>query len=192
MNIQHRVELRSIEEKYDLSLQAEQITDYLAQLKGKAFQDNQLTNQIVITADTIVWFEGNALGKPKNETIAKQMLLSISGKTHRVISSVCFTTLRQQHDSLLYRCKVYRFKRRYCCTTVQLAALDKAGSYGIQDTFGLYAVEEINGSYTNVMGLPCMQTYKALEKLVQAFVNSITFQSSRNFFLLKSILLIAC
>ena len=98
MNIQHRVELQSIEEKYDLRLVAEQITDYLAQQKGKVFQDNQLSsNQIVITADTIVWFEGNALGKPKNETVAKQMLLSLSGKTHRVISSVCFTTLRQQH-----------------------------------------------------------------------------------------------
>ena len=170
MNIQHRVELRSIEEKYDLRLQAEQITDYLAQQKGKAFQDNQLSsNQIVITADTIVWFEGNALGKPKNETVAKQMLLSLSGKTHRVISSVCFTTLRQQHT--LHCFTDVRFTDLNEEIVVQYVAtgspLDKAGSYGIQDAFGLYAVAEINGSYTNVMGLPCMQTYKALEELVQ-------------------------
>ena len=171
MKIRHRVELRTIDEKFDPVLQAEQITDDLAQQKGKVFQRDLNPDQLVITADTIVWFEGKALGKPKSQEEAKRMLLSLSGKTHRVISSVCFTTANQQHTI-------------NCFTDVKFADLnedlvdqyvatgspmDKAGSYGIQDTFGLYAVSEINGSYTNVMGLPSMQTFQTLHKFVQNY-----------------------
>ena len=86
MKINHRVELRTIDEKFDPDLQAEQITDHLAQQKGKVFQHDLNPDQLVITADTIVWFEGKALGKPKSQEEAKRMLLSRSGKTHRVIS----------------------------------------------------------------------------------------------------------
>ena len=171
MNIRHRVELRSIDEKFDPDLQAEQITDDLAQQKGKVFQHELNPDQLVITADTIVWFEGKALGKPKSQEEAKRMLLSLSRKTHRVISSVCFSTTNRQHTI-------------NCFTDVRFADLnedlvdqyvatgspmDKAGSYGIQDAFGLYAVSEINGSYTNVMGLPCMQTFQALHEFVQNY-----------------------
>ena len=171
MKINHRVELRTIDEKFDPDLQAEQITDHLAQQKGKVFQHDLNPDQLVITADTIVWFEGKALGKPKSQEEAKRMLLSLSGKTHRVISSVCFSTTNQQHNI-------------NCFTDVRFADLnedlvdqyvatgspmDKAGSYGIQDSFGLYAVSEINGSYTNVMGLPCMQTFQALHEFVQNY-----------------------
>jgi septum formation protein len=171
MKINHRVELRTIDEKFDPDLQAEQITDHLAQQKGKVFQHDLNPDQLVITADTIVWFEGKALGKPKSQEEAKRMLLSLSGKTHRVISSVCFSTTNRQHTI-------------NCFTDVRFADLnedlvdqyvatgspmDKAGSYGIQDAFGLYAVSEINGSYTNVMGLPCMQTFQALHEFVQNY-----------------------
>ena len=95
LKVKHRVELRTIDEKFDPALQAEQITDDLAQQKGKVFQHDLNPDQLVITADTIVWFEGIALGKPKSQEEAKQMLLSLSGKTHRVISSVCFSTANQ-------------------------------------------------------------------------------------------------
>jgi septum formation protein len=171
MKINHRVELRTIDEKFDPDLQAEQITDHLAQQKGKVFQHDLNPDQLVITADTIVWFEGKALGKPKSQEEAKRMLLSLSGKTHRVISSVYFSTTNRQHTI-------------NCFTDVRFADLnedlvdqyvatgspmDKAGSYGIQDAFGLYAVSEINGSYTNVMGLPCMQTFQALHEFVQNY-----------------------
>jgi len=171
MKINHRVELRTIDEKFDPDLQAEQITDHLAQQKGKVFQHDLNPDQLVITADTIVWVEGKALGKPKSQEEAKRMLLSLSEKTHRVISSVCFSTTNQQHTI-------------NCFTDVRFADLNedlvdqyvatgspmhKAGSYGIQDSFGLYAVSEINGSYTNVMGLPCMQTFQALHEFVQNY-----------------------
>jgi septum formation protein len=169
MKIKHRVELRTIDEKYDPALQAEQITDHLAQQKGKEFQNDLNPDQLVITADTIVWFEGKALGKPQNKEEAKRMLLSLSGKTHRVISSVCFSTANQQHTINCFTDVKFTdlneaLVDQYVATG---SPMDKAGSYGIQDTFGLYAVSEINGSYTNVMGLPCMQTFQALHEFVQ-------------------------
>ena len=169
MKIKHRVELRTIDEKFDPALQAEQITDDLAQQKGNVFQHDLNPDQLVITADTIVWFEGKALGKPQSEIEAKRMLLSLSGKTHRVISSVCFSTANQQHTINCFTDVKFTdlneaLVDQYVATG---SPMDKAGSYGIQDTFGLYAVSEINGSYTNVMGLPCMQTFQALHVFVQ-------------------------
>ena len=169
MKIRHRVELRTIDEKFDPDLQAEQITDDLAQQKGKVFQHDLNPDQLVITADTIVWFEGKALGKPKSQEEAKRMLLSLSGKTHRVISSVCFSTTNQQHTiNCITDVKFTDLNENLIEQYVDSGSpMDKAGSYGIQDAFGLYAVAEINGSYTNVMGLPCMQTFEALHEFVQ-------------------------
>ena len=171
MKIKHRVELRTIDEKFDPVLQEEEITDDLAQQKGKVFQHDLKPDQLVITADTIVWFEGEALGKPKSQEEAKRMLLSLSGKTHRVISSVCFSTANRQHTINCFTDVKFTdlnedLVDQYVATG---SPMDKAGSYGIQDTFGLYAVSEINGSYTNVMGLPCMQTFQALHEFVQNY-----------------------
>ena len=172
MKIRHRVELRTIDEKFDPDLQAEQITDHLAQQKGKVFQHDLNPDQLVITADTIVWFEGKALGKPKSQEEAKQMLLSISGKTHRVISSVCLSTTNHNIPSTAFFTDVKFTDLNEDLVDQYVATgspMDKAGSYGIQDAFGLYAVSEINGSYTNVMGLPCMQTFEALHVFVQNY-----------------------
>ena len=168
MKIKHRVELRTIDEKYDFALRAEQITDHLAQQKGKEFQNDLKHDQLVITADTIVWFGGKALGKPQNKEEAKRMLLSLSGKTHRVISSVCFSTANHQHTINSFTdVKFTDLNENLVDQYVASGSpMDKAGSYGIQDAFGLYAVAEINGSYTNVMGLPCMQTFQALHVFV--------------------------
>ena len=96
MEIDHVVDVKPIEEIYNPTLQGEEITSFLAQQKGGAFQKDLDLKQLVITADTIVWFEGKALGKPKNKKDAKQMLQSLSGKTHQVITSVCFTSLSLQ------------------------------------------------------------------------------------------------
>jgi len=171
MKVNHRVELRTIDEKFDSNLQAEQITDHLARQKGKVFQNDLKTNQLVITADTIVWFEEKALGKPKSQEEAKRMLLLLSGKTHRVISTVCFSSTNQQHTINCFTDVKFAdlnedLVNQYVATG---SPMDKAGSYGIQDAFGLYAVSEINGSYTNVMGLPCMQTFQALHEFVQNY-----------------------
>ena len=99
------------------------------------------------------------------------MLLSLSEKTHRVISSVCFSTANLQHTINCFTDVKFTdlnedIVDQYVATG---SPMDKAGSYGIQDAFGLYAVSEINGSYTNVMGLPCMQTFQALHEFVQNY-----------------------
>ena len=171
MNINHRVEIHKIDEKFDSVLQAEQITDNLAQEKGKVFQNDLNPSQLVITADTIVWFNGKALGKPKSQEQAKRMLLSLSGKTHQVISSVCFSTANLQHTINCFTdVKFTDLNEDLIDQYVSTGSpMDKAGSYGIQDAFGLYAVSEIKGSYTNVMGLPCMQTFQALHVFVQNY-----------------------
>jgi septum formation protein len=171
MKIRYRVELRTIDEKFDPVLQAEQITDDLAQQKGKVFQHDLNPDQLAITPDTIVGIERKALGKPKSQEEAKRMLLSLSGKTHRVISSVCFSTTNQQHTINCFTDVTFTNLNedlidQYVATG---SPMDKAGSYGIQDAFGLYAVSKINGSYTNVMGLPCMQTFQALHEFVQNY-----------------------
>lgn len=170
MEIDHVVDVKPIEEIYNPTLQGEEITSFLAQQKGGAFQKDLDLKQLVITADTIVWFEGKALGKPKNKKDAKQMLQSLSGKTHQVITSVCFTSLYLQHTISCFTDVTFtKLTEENIDSYVHSESpLDKAGSYGIQDSFGLLAVAEINGSYTNVMGLPCMQTYEALTEFIRS------------------------
>jgi septum formation protein len=170
MEIDHVVDVKPIEEIYNPTLQGEEITSFLAQQKGRAFQKDLDLKQLVITADTIVWFEGKALGKPKNKKDAKQMLQSLSGKTHQVITSVCFTSLSLQHTISCFTDVTFtKLTEENIDSYVHSESpLDKAGSYGIQDSFGLLAVAEINGSYTNVMGLPCMQTYEALTEFIRS------------------------
>jgi len=170
MEIDHVVDAKPIEEVYNPALQGEEITSFLAQQKGRAFQDDLDLKQLVITADTIVWFEGKALGKPKNKKDAKQMLQSLSDKTHQVITSVCFTSLCLQHTISCFTDVTFtKLIEKNIDSYVQSESpLDKAGSYGIQDSFGLLAVTEIRGSYTNVMGLPCMQTYEALTEFIRS------------------------
>lgn len=170
MEIDHVVDVKPIEEIYNPTLQGEEITSFLAQQKGRAFQKDLDLKQLVITADTIVWFEGKALGKPKNKKDAKQMLQSLSGKTHQVITSVCFTSLSLQHTISCFTDVTFtKLTEENIDSYVHSESpLDKAGSYGIQDSFGLLAVAKINGSYTNVMGLPCMQTYEALTEFIRS------------------------
>ncbi|VXB00743.1 Maf-like protein Fjoh_2955 [Flavobacterium sp. 9AF] len=163
MNVPFVIQLKEIEEVYPQSLKAEEITNYLAQLKANAFQVLH-TNDLLITSDTIVWHEDQALGKPKNYEDAFQMLLSLSGKTHQVITSVCFKTINSietihevtkvsfkelSNDEINYYLEIYK-------------PFDKAGSYGIQEWIGLIGIICIDGSYTNVVGLPVEKVYTKL------------------------------
>ena len=152
------------EEVYDSSLKASQITEFLCQKKSKAtiLKDNEL----LITADTIVWCLDSALEKPKNKQEAVEMLQKISGHCHEVITSICLRTNEKQ-EVVTDKTKVY-------FNTLSLAEInhyidqyqpyDKAGSYGIQEWIGMIAVSKIEGSYTNVVGLPTEKLYKTLKK----------------------------
>ncbi len=162
------IEVREIEESYPDSLKAAAITDYLSQLKASAFSGLS-ENDIVITSDTIVWKDGKAIEKPKDGKDARQMLQSLSGSMHEVITSVCFTG-KDFQKTINDTTKVW-FKELteeeidYYIDTYQ--PFDKAGSYGIQEWIGYIGIDRLEGSYFNVMGLPTRLVYKTLIELAR-------------------------
>lgn len=158
------VRLKEIEEVYPKNLKAEEITNYLAELKAKAFENELSNNDILITSDTIVWHEEKALEKPKNKTEAFEMLKSLSGKTHKVISSVCLkrTVETLTFFDVTYVTFLHLNDEEIEYYIEQFKPFDKAGAYGIQEWIGLIGVSKIEGSYTNVVGLPTHLIYKNL------------------------------
>jgi septum formation protein len=124
-------------------------------------------NDILITSDTIVWHEGKALGKPKDYQDAFEMLQSMSGKTHEVITSVNFKT-NAKTETIFEVTKVTFKEISDEAITYYLdnyKPFDKAGSYGIQEWIGLIAISKIEGSYANVVGMPVDKVYDKLIKL---------------------------
>lgn len=168
LDLDFEIRLKDIEEIYPPELKAVEITDYLAALKASAFEGELNENEILVTSDTIVWHENKALGKPKNAEEAFAMIKSLSNTTHEVITSVCFKTNSSStllndttkvtfndlsDEAILYYIENYK-------------PYDKAGAYGIQEWFGFMAVAKVEGSYTNVMGLPTAKVYEYLSTLV--------------------------
>ncbi len=155
----------NVNEEYPSQLQGKDIALYIAQQKASVFT-NLNTNEMVITCDTIVWIDNEALGKPENREKAIQMLQQLSGKTHEVISAVCIKS--NQKEQLFYDVTEVRFNNlnlldiEYYVDTFK--PFDKAGSYGIQEWIGLIGIEKINGSYTNVVGMPMEKLYNELIK----------------------------
>ena len=176
LGIDFKVVLRPVNEVYSLDLKAQEITEYLAILKTKAFENQLNENDILITSDTLVWHRNKALGKPKNYEEAFRMLKNLSKDTHQVYSSVCFTT-RQYQKTITSKTMVY-FKELYDSEIdfylTHYKPYDKAGAYGIQEWMGKIAVEKIEGSYTNVMGLPTQLVYKTLTALLSEQKNNIS------------------
>jgi len=155
------------DESFPANLQAEQISLYLCEKKANAFPGKLQEGEVLITADTIVWVDNIVLNKPADEFEAKQMLSLLSDKMHRVFTGVCLTTNKNK-ISFTDETKVY-FKT---LTEAEISfyiknykPFDKAGSYGAQDWLGLVAIDKIEGSYFNVMGLPVHKVYEELCKL---------------------------
>ena len=160
------IQLKEVEEVYPDHLQAAEITDYLADLKSKAFTNLQ-ENDLLITSDTIVWFEGKAIGKPKDAQDAFNMLKAMSGKQHKVYTSV---SIRSNSFQKIFHDETTVIFEEFTDEEIQYYVekdkpFDKAGSYGIQDWIGLIGVKSIEGSYFNVMGLPVHKLYKELLKI---------------------------
>jgi septum formation protein len=168
LELDFEIRLKEIEEIFPTELKAGQITEYLAELKAKAFEGELKENEILITSDTIVWHNEKALGKPKDKEDAFAILKSLSNATHEVITSVCFTTNTKtdiisevtkvtfnelSDEAILYYIDKYE-------------PYDKAGAYGIQEWIGFIGVAKIEGSYANVMGLPVDKVFKYLSNLV--------------------------
>lgn len=165
MGLNFTIELKEVDESYPEQLTPSEIAVYIAEKKIKAFDANP--NHIVITADTIVVLNGEILGKPTDRAHAQQMLSKLSGSTHEVYTGVSIAKdnqLTSFYDLTAVRCReVSEEEIDFYIANYQ--PYDKAGSYGVQDWWGLAVVEEIKGSYTNVMGLPTEKLYKALTKL---------------------------
>ncbi len=164
LGLDFEIRLKPVIEDYPNHLQHSEITDYLAELKALPFTEELMRNDILVTSDTIVWHQNKALGKPKNEAEAFEMLKSMSNKTHDVITSVCFTTkLNQNTVHCVTKVTFKDFTDQEIDFYVKTyKPYDKAGAYGIQDWIGQIGVTNIEGSYFNVMGLPVHLVYQTL------------------------------
>lgn len=168
LGIQYEVKtLPDIDESYPEGLDGMEIPAFIARSKADAYREVMQTDELIITADTIVWLDGNVMGKPKDTEEAREMLRSLSGQTHQVITGVCLTTAVYQKAfatmtdvtfATLSEEEIAYYVERY-------SPMDKAGSYGIQEWIGFIGVESISGSYFNVMGLPIQRLYTELKKL---------------------------
>lgn len=156
--------MNGIDESYPDGLPMEDIPQYISKKKAAAYILKE--DELLITADTIVWVEGEVLGKPKDKGEAHRMLQMLSGRTHQVVTGVCLTTKNSSHAFS-------------CVTDVTFANLsdeeidyyidnykpyDKAGAYGVQEWIGYIGVTSLKGSYFNVMGLPVQRLYSELKK----------------------------
>jgi len=156
------------DETYPSELQAGDIPYYISRAKARAYEAQLLPNQLLITADTIVWLDGHMLGKPHDADDAFAMLRALSGKTHQVYTAVTFASvdvLTSRHLDIstivdktdvtfadLTDEEIVSYVRKY-------RPLDKAGAYGVQEWIGYVACTAMNGSYFNVMGLPVHKVY---------------------------------
>lgn len=167
LDLDFEIRVKEVEEIYPDTLQGVEITNYLAKLKSAAFDNDIQPNEIIVTSDTIVWLDNKALGKPKDKQDAFLMLQSMAGKTHEVITSVCFKTIN--------KIDILNCVTRVTFNPISDAEIlfyidnyqpfDKAGAYGIQEWIGLMAIAKIEGSYTNVVGLPTDLVYRYLSNL---------------------------
>lgn len=166
LNLNFTIQLKPVKETYPSDLKETEITDYLANLKAEAFT-NLAKDDVLITSDTIVWLNNKALEKPKNETEAFKMLSALSGKEHKVITSVSIKTnifqkIFNDTTSVFFK-ELSDAEIKYYIKNYQ--PFDKAGAYGIQEWIGFIGIKEIKGSYFNVVGLPVHKLYEELMKL---------------------------
>ena len=171
LGLKFKVVIKDYDETYPEYLTGENIALYLAGQKAALFRGNLSSDEIVITADTIVWCNNRILEKPSRKEEAFQMIKILSGNTHEVITGV----------TLLSACGERSFSDTTKVTFDVLSEeeinyyidnfkpYDKAGAYGIQEWIGLAACSRIEGSYFNVVGLPVHKIYRELAQLIKEF-----------------------
>lgn len=165
------VKLTDHNETFPAKLKQNEVAEYLALSKAKHYLSRYPANEstVIITADTIVWFNNTVLNKPKDRQDASDMLRKLSGKTHEVYTGVCLT-YRNRHHVFCSLSKVEFADLEdneidYYIEKYQ--PYDKAGSYGAQEWIGYVAIKKIEGSFFNVMGLPIRQVYSELKELLK-------------------------
>ncbi len=156
------------EECYPADLENDKVAEYLSQLKSNAYPHPLGEGDILLTADTVVILGDKILGKPHSEAEAIEMISSLSGATHKVVTGVTLRTAEQtisfSAESLVsFRVLDAKEIRYY---VEKYRPMDKAGAYGIQEWIGYIGIEGIEGSFYNVMGLPVQRLYSALKELI--------------------------
>ncbi len=165
MGLDFKVETRNTEEHYPTDLSPAETAVFLSRLKAQAFEHTFFSSgKLLITADTIVVLNGKIMGKPTGKGGAVSMLRELSGKYHEVISGIALRTISKEHS--FYTVTKVFFKapsdEEITYYVNHFQPFDKAGAYGIQEWIGHAAVEKIEGSYFNVVGLPTHQLYEEL------------------------------
>lgn len=162
MGFTFEVRLKEVDEDYPDSMHSNEVAEYLANKKNSAYDIGE--NEILITADSIVIHEGDILNKPDSKEQALSYLKRISGNVHEVITGVCirssektvsFSDTTTVHTQLVSEEEILYYIENY-------QPFDKAGAYGIQEWFGHNKIHKIQGSYTNIMGLPTAKVYEVL------------------------------
>jgi septum formation protein len=154
------------DENYPLNLKGHEIPVFLAEKKASSFNGVLTETDLLITADTIVWCEGEIFNKPINFEAGKLMLQTLSGKMHEVFTAVCLKSANKQ--IIFYDATKVYFKKftneeiEYYLNKYK--PYDKAGSYGVQEWIGYIGIEKIEGSFYNVMGLPVKKLHEELMK----------------------------
>ena len=168
LGIEFEIVVKDFDESFPVELKGEEIARYVAESKAGAFAGKIKENELVITADTIVWCNGKIIGKPDDAGEAASMLREISGMTHEVITGVAIMTYNKKvifTESTKVTFKVMT-DREISYYVEKYAPYDKAGAYGIQEWIGMAACSRIEGSYFNVVGLPVHRLYEELKHII--------------------------
>ncbi len=162
------VKVIPVTEEFPSGLNGIEISQHIVRQKANPFISKIKNNQLIITADTIVWHQNQSLGKPKNPLQAEKMLATLSNSSHEVITSVGF--LQKEKFEILYEVSKVTFGelsdkeiKKYIKTG---SPIDKAGGYGIQDSFGIQNVISVEGCYSNVVGLPVSKVLKKIKEII--------------------------
>ena len=165
LGINFRVVSNEVDESYPDNLAKEEIPVFLAELKAEHFKNQLKENDLLITADTIVWLNDEVIGKPENMKEAVKTLQKLSAQEHQVISGVCLSSIHKQKS--FFSISNVRFKQLSLSEiefyVYEYNPIDKAGAYGIQEWIGYIGITHIEGSFYNVMGLPVQQLYSEIQ-----------------------------
>lgn len=164
------IKKNEVDESYPEGLEIDKIAEYLARKKASGNKSLLQKDELLLTADTMVAFMGKEYGKPENKEHSIQMLCALGGQIHTVFTGVCISDgERLESFSVKSRVKFDKIDESEASWYYDnFKPMDKAGSYGIQDWIGYCKVEWIEGSYTNILGLPLTQTLKALKSFIES------------------------
>jgi septum formation protein len=169
LGIKFRVsDLHVVDETYPSGLNKAEIPVFLSELKSDTYTEDLTDNQILITADTIVWFGNNVINKPVDRLDAIKILNKLQGNMHEVVTGVTLKSSRKKH-SFFSHSEVYfapLSEEEIIYYVDKFNPVDKAGAYGIQEWIGYAGIKEIRGSYFNVMGLPVQKLYTELNNFI--------------------------